>query len=258
MLSAAWAAPAGATDWPHSDIAPDPAVTFGVLDNGMRYAILANHTPAGAVSVRFGIAAGSMQEAPDQRGLAHFVEHLAFRGSAHFPDGEVDKTLQRLGLTFGSDTNASTGQDQTTYQFDLPRADAQSLSTALAITRDIAGNLDLSDKAAATESGVILSELKLRNTPSYRALLSEMDFELGDPHATAMPGGDPAIVAAAPIARIRDFYHAFYRPERATLVVVGDIDPAKVEADIKARFGDWKDMDAPGADPVIHVNLSRG
>jgi zinc protease len=252
------AVPGGDTQWPHSDIPPDPAVRFGVLDNGMRYAILANHTPAGALSVRFTIEAGSMQEAPDQRGLAHFVEHLAFRGSAHFPDGEIDKSLQRLGLRFGSDTNASTSQVRTTYQFDLPRADAQSLDTALSISRDVAGNLDLSEKAVATESGVILSELKLRDTPSYRALVSEMDFELGDPHATAMPGGDPAIVAAAPIARIRDFYHAFYRPERAVLVVVGDIDPAKVETEIKSRFSDWHGAGKQGADPAIHVKLSRG
>ena len=255
---AAAQAPARATDWPRSDIAPDPAVKFGVLENGMRYALMANHTPAGAVSVRFNIDAGSMQEAADQRGLAHFVEHLAFRGSAHFPDGEIDKSLQRLGLRFGGDTNASTGQTQTTYWFDLPRSDGQSVATALAITRDIAGNLDLGEKAAATESGVILSELKLRDTPSYRSLVSELNFELADPHATAMPGGDPAIVAAAPIGRIRDFYHAFYRPDRATLIVVGDIDPAQVEAQIKQRFADWRGTGEPGADPAIHVSLTRG
>lgn len=250
--------PVRAAPWPHSDIAPDPAVKFGVLENGMRYAILRNHTPAGAVSVRFSIDAGSMQEAPDQRGLAHFVEHLAFRGSAHFPDGEVDKSLQRLGLRFGSDTNASTGMTQTTYWFDLPRSDDQIVTTALAISRDIAGNLNLSPAAAATESGVILSELKLRDVPSYRALLSQLNFELVDAHATAMPGGDPAIVAAAPIQRIRDFYNAFYRPERAVLVVVGDIDPDKVEALIRGQFGGWQDAGAAGADPKIAVPLSRG
>src|SRR5690349_19181528 len=97
-------ASAGAADWPSSDIPADPAVRFGVLPDGMRYAIMRNKTPAGAVSVRLGIAAGSMQEANDQKGLAHFVEHMAFRGSAHFPDGEINKTLERLGLRFGADT----------------------------------------------------------------------------------------------------------------------------------------------------------
>ena len=249
---------AQAAEWPKSDIPSDPAVRTGVLANGMRYAILHNNTPAGAVSVRFAINAGAMQEAPDQRGLAHFVEHLAFRGSAHFPDGEVNKSLQRLGLRFGSDTNASTGQDDTIYKFDLPRSDDPSVATALAISRDIAGNLDLTQAAAKTEAGVILSELKLRDTPSYRALESEMNFELVDPHATVMAGGDPAIVAAAPIARIRDYYRAYYRPERAVLVVVGDVDADKVEAQIKARFSDWQGKGPAGLDPVIHVPLDRG
>src|SRR6202000_647372 len=97
---------AQSTAWPKSNIPPDPAVTFGVLPNGMRYAIQHNATPSGEVSFRLRIAAGPLQEAADQHGLAHFLEHMAFRGSAHVADQEIQRTLARLGLRFGSDTNA--------------------------------------------------------------------------------------------------------------------------------------------------------
>src|SRR5207253_2080264 len=153
-----FAAPIRAMEWPKSDIPPDPAVRLGVLANGMRYAILKNGTPSGAVSVRFSIAVGSTYEATGERGFSHFVEHMAFRGSKNFPDGEINRTLERLGLRFGADTNASTGQNMTIYRFDLPTADPASIADALAITRDIAGNINFDPPAVATEAGVILSE----------------------------------------------------------------------------------------------------
>src|SRR5258705_7949042 len=145
-----YASPVTATEWPRTDVAPDPAIRLGVLPNGMRYAIMRNQTPAGAVSVRFSLAVGSMHEAADQRGFYHFVEHMAFRGSKNFPDGEINHTLERLGLRFGADTNASTGQDMTSYMFNLP--DAKGVAEALAITRDIAGNVSFDTKAVETEA----------------------------------------------------------------------------------------------------------
>ena len=131
-----------ATEWPKSDVPADPAVTFGVLSNGMRYAIMHNATPAGSVSVRLRMGTGSMQEDGDQRGLAHFLEHMAFRGSANVADGEIDKSLERLGLKFGADTNASTDQDETIYQFDLPKSDDVTVDTAIGYTREIVSNLN--------------------------------------------------------------------------------------------------------------------
>src|SRR6185503_17770076 len=138
LLAGATLAAAG-TEWPKTDIAPDPAVRLGVLPNGMRYAILKNDTPQGAVSVRLSLAVGSTNEEADQRGFSHFVEHMAFRGSKNFPDGEVNRTLERLGARFGADTNASTGQEMTIFQFDLPKANG--VDQALAIVRDVAGNV---------------------------------------------------------------------------------------------------------------------
>ena len=105
--------------WPqtHLDVPADPAVLFGRLPNGMRYAIMRNETPTDAVSIRLRIGSGSMVEQDNERGVAHFLEHMAFRGSANFPDGELVKSLQRLGLKFGADTNAFTSELQTVFTF---------------------------------------------------------------------------------------------------------------------------------------------
>ena len=111
--------------------------------------------------------------------------------------------------------------------------------------------------AAQTEAGVVLSELKLRDTPSFRAARTQLEFLLKDPHAAAYPTGDPAIVAQASVAAMRDFYDAYYRPERATLVVVGDIDPDQIEARIRNRFAGWRGRGKAGADPVLAIDLTR-
>ena len=252
------ATPAFAAEWPKSDIPPDPSINFGTLPNGMRYAIRHNATPSGEVSVRFHIAAGAIQEAPDQRGLAHFLEHMAFRGSANVKDGDYTRMLERIGLRFGSDTNASTGQEETIYQFDLPRSDDASVDTALTLSREIASNLTIDAGAAKTESGVVLSELQLRELPSFRALQARLDFLFQDPRAAQLPNGDAAVIAKGSVEALRAYYHAYYRPERATLIVVGDIDPARIEAKIRRNFADWKGVGAPVADPRLNIPLNRG
>jgi zinc protease len=251
-------APVLATPWPKSDMPPDPAVTFGELPNGMRYAIQHNATPSGEVSMRLRIAAGSLQEDKDQRGLAHFLEHMAFRGSKNVADGEMKNSLERIGLSFGSDTNASTGQEETIYQFDLPRSDDISVNTALNLLREIGGNLSLDPAAAKTEAGVVLSELSLRDLPSFKAGQARLDFLFQDPRASQLANGDPDVIAKASIQRIRDFYNAYYRPDRATLIIVGDIDPAKLKDKITAVFGGWRGQGAGGRDPKLNIPLNRG
>lgn len=258
LMLAAPAPGARATEWPKSDVPSDPAVTLGVLPNGMRYAIMRNETPKGEVSIRMRIAAGAEQESPAQRGLAHFVEHMAFRGSLHVKDHEIEKTLAAMGLQFGADINASTGQDQTVYQFDLPNAQSQTVQTALNYMREIAGNLTFDPEAAESEAGVVLSELRLRDVPAYRALQKRLDFTLVDPHATALPNGDPAVIAAAPVDQLRAFYRAYYRPDRTTLIVAGDISPADIENRIRALFFDWKVSGEGTADPVLSIPFARG
>lgn len=244
-----------AGEWPqaHSDLKADPNIRFGSLPNGMRYAILRNATPPGQASMRLVFRVGSLMERDDQQGLAHFLEHMAFNGSTNLPGrGEMVKTLERLGLAFGADTNASTGFDNTTYKFDLPKSDTESLDTALMLLREIAGNLTLDQGAMDQERGVILSEERVRDTPSYRVTKARIAFDMaGQRPPDRFPIGLVPVIENAKSPLLADIYHAYYRPERATLIVVGDFDPDAMEAKIKAKFGDWRGQGAPGADPGL-------
>ena len=219
----------------------DPAVRFGVLPNGMRYAVMRNATPKGAASVRLYVGAGSLDETDEQQGLAHFLEHMAFKGSARFPgEDNVVKTLERMGLAFGADTNAGTSFDQTVYKYDLPHLGPNDLPTALSILRDQAGDLTLSQAAMDPERGVVLSEERLRDTPGYQAGRAQIGFMLeGQRAPSRWPIGRTEVLAKAPVSQIRAFYEAHYRPEDSAVVVVGDVDPAAVEAQVRARFSDW-------------------
>ncbi len=258
-----WAAGASAlgAQWPqaHSDVAADPAVRFGVLDNGMRYAILKNATPSGQVSLRLRMATGSLNESDSQQGLAHFLEHMAFRGSARVPDGEVKTSLERLGLEFGADTNAFTAPTQTVYMFNLPHNDAASLDRGLMLMREIGDDLTLDAKAFDTERGVVLSEARLNDTPSFHAFLAEQQFLFpGQLLTQRTPIGQPQIVRTAPVAQVAAYYHAYYRPERATLLVIGDVDPAAIEREIKTRFSNWHSRFPAGAEPDLGAPKPRG
>ncbi len=241
------------TPWPQagSDLPADASVRFGTLPNGMRYAIKRNVTPVGAVSVRFRIDAGSLMERDDEQGLAHVLEHMAFRGSAHVADGDTVKTLQSLGLTFGADTNAFTYPTQTVYSFDMPKNDTASVDTALLLMREIASELNIAQLALDTERNVVLAEARLRDVPISHLRKSDYEFLYGARAASALtPIGLDDIIIHADSAKLRAFYEAWYRPERATLMIVGDIDPAAIEAKIKAKFADWQAKAPPRAAAV--------
>ncbi len=228
--------------WAHdvSDIRPDPGVTYGTLPNGMRYAIMRNTQPAGIASIRLRIDAGSLGETGKTQGLAHFLEHMAFNGSQNVPEGEMVKLLQRAGLAFGPDTNASTSFGETTYMLDLPQTDAATIDTGLMIMRETASRLLLAQDAVERERGVILSEERRRDSPEYRVLKQRFAFWLkGQPLTTRWPIGTQEAIRTISSEDFRTFYHNNYRPEKALLVVVGDIDPAQIEAKIRAKFSDW-------------------
>jgi zinc protease len=247
--------------WAHaqSDLKPDPAVLFGTLPNGMRYAILKNATPAGQASVRFHIGSGSLQESDAQQGLAHFLEHMAFKGSAHVPEDEMVRILQRKGLAFGADTNASTDFNQTLYKLDLPETDASTVDASLMLMREIASELTLADKALETERGVVTSEERQRDTPAYRAGVAQFSLQLdGQLAARRLPIGKMDVVRQTPASLMRDYYQANYRPERAALIFVGDIDPAEIAAKIKTKFADWRPVGAETPEPDVGTTASRG
>ncbi|MDR6669781.1 insulinase family protein [Rhizobium sp. 1399] len=229
--------------WPQmiSDLRAEPGIRFGTLENGMRFAIMRNATPPGQAAIRFRIGAGSLDERDDQQGLAHFLEHMAFKGSTHVAQDEMIRILQRKGLAFGPDTNANTSYDETVYALDLPEVDADTLSTGLMLVRETASELTLDAGAFDRERGVILSEERLRDTPQYRAAIGVTNSMLAGQRVTMRaPIGKVDIIRNAPVDLLRDFYHVNYRPDRATLIVVGDVDPTAMEIEIRQRFGDWK------------------
>jgi len=224
----------------------DPAVRFGTLPNGLRYAIMHNTTPSDGVSMRMRIGSGSLEERDDEQGLAHFLEHMAFRGSTNVADGEVVHMLQRQGLQFGPDTNAFTAQTETVYMFNFPKADVTALDTGLTLFREIGGRLNLAPAAIDAERGVILSEERLRDTPAYRMTKADLATVLDGTRAIQRwPIGKVDIIKSAGHEQLERYYRSNYRPDNATIVVVGNIDPAAVEQQIKARFSDWKAAGAP-------------
>lgn len=247
--------------WPQaiSDIEADPEVRFGALPNGMRYAIRRQTIPEGQAALRLRIDAGSLMEADDQQGLAHFLEHMAFNGSEAVPEGEMIKILERLGLAFGADTNASTGFDETIYKLDLPRTDEETISTSLMLLRETAMNLTIAQDAVDRERGIVLSEERARDNPPYRIYKNRLGFLLPNQRLNERyPIGQVEVLRSAPAERLRDFYEAYYRPERALLVAVGDFDVDAMEARIVEQFGGWRPSGEPGQDPDLGEPVRRG
>ena len=247
--------------WPQavSDVPADPKVRFGVLPNGLRYAILKNATPTGQASLRMCYDAGSLMETDAQQGVAHFLEHMNFNGSRHVAEDEMVKILERHGLAFGADTNAQTSWTETVYQLDLPRADDDTIDTALMLLREGASELLIDNGAVGRERGVVLSEERARDTPGLRVFKQSQDFFLrGQLAARRLPIGKVEVIKAADHDLIAGFYDRYYRPQRAVLVAVGDFDVDAMLAKIKARFGDWKGRGPSGTEPDLGTVARRG
>jgi zinc protease len=234
-------APANAVwPWEGSDLKTDPAVVYGQLPNGLRYAIRPNKLPEGSVVLRFRIKAGSRYERDDQQGFSHFIEHMAFNGSTNIPEGELTKTMERLGSSFGSDVNAHVNLDEVMYKLDLPRADEGRLETALKIFRETGDRLLFDEAAIKREMGVVLSELNDGDTPFRRVSRRTSAFTRPDDIATKRPPiGERSVIESANSAKLRAFYDMWYRPDRAILVISGDVDVEATKAFIAAQFSDW-------------------
>jgi len=240
--------------WPQatSDIEVDPGVRFGSLPNGMRYALVKNATPPGQASFRLRFDAGSLMETEAQLGLAHFLEHMAFNGSKGIPEGEMVKMLERQGLAFGADTNASTDFEETVYKLDLPQTDDATVDLSMKVLRETASELLIDAAAVDRERGVVLSEERNRDSPGWRVFKARLRFILKDQRPPErLPIGSVEVLKTAPRSELVAFYNAYYRPERATFVAVGDFDLDVMESRIKATFGDWTNPNPDGPDPVM-------
>lgn len=237
-----------------SDLTPEDGYIFGVLDNGMRYIIRANATPAGTALVRMEIGAGRLDEGDNERGVAHYVEHMVFNGSTNVPEGEMVKLLERLGLRFGADTNAETGLGHTQYKLDLPNTSPELLDTALFLMRETASEVAFDPAAVDRERGILLAEQRDRTTYGFLNSYDLISFAAPESRLLArFPGAGREDLEVLDAATLHSFWERNYVPAKTTLVVVGDFDPAEVEAKIKARFADWSSRPSapqPSAGPV--------
>jgi zinc protease len=234
----------------YKDFAPDPAIKYGTLPNGMRYAIQRWPTPKGEASIRLRFAAGSYMERDEQSGLMHFLEHMAFNGSENVPESEFDKMMSREGLAFGPDTNAYTSWDETVYQLDMPNA--AKVSIGLNLMRETAGRLLLDDGAIDRERGIIQSEERSRDGPGFRVFKAfGAQAFAGTQAMPRLPIGDMKVVREAKRDLFVDLYKRYYTPKRAFLVVVGDFDPAIIEAEIVKQFSDWVQPTPEAPDPSL-------
>ena len=241
-----------------SNIPVDEGFVFGRLDNGMRYILRQNSTPEGTAMVRMRIDSGSLDESDPERGLSHFLEHMAFNGSRGIPEGEMIPLLEREGLAFGADTNASTGFGAITYMLNLPRNDESLLDTALMLMRETASELTIAEDAVERERGVILAERRDRRGFGQRNFEDSVAFLAGDARFTQrLPIGTLETLEAASADQLRALYERTYTPANTVLVIVGDFPVEMMEAKLRERFADWRGGAAP-ADPVTGpVDISR-
>jgi zinc protease len=242
-----------------SDLPADESIIYGRLPNGLRYAIRPNNRPQNQVLVRMALDFGSAAEADDEQGLAHFIEHMAFNGTTNVPEGEMVKMLERLGLAFGADTNASTGFTMTDYRLDLPKADPALIERALFLMRETASEIVFDPAAVDRERGVVIAEMRQRDNYQSQSDQVLRDLFYRDSfYATRSPIGKKEVLETAPAERLKALYAKWYTPDRARIVVVGPIDPVAIEREIIRKFGDWKGSSAAlGAIDQCRLDTAR-
>jgi zinc protease len=229
----------GAHNAPLTQAVPvDPRITVGTLPNGMRYYVRANKNPQARAELRLVVNAGSVLEEDDQRGLAHFVEHMCFNGTSHFPKQEVIAFLQSTGVRFGAHINANTSFDQTVYQLQIPTDNPGVIDRSLLILEDWAHAVSFDPDEIDKERGVILEEWRVGLGADARILDAQLPVLLKDSrYAARMPIGTPEIIRNFKYDRLKKFYTDWYRPDLMAVIAVGDFDPARMEGLIRSHFG---------------------
>ncbi|WP_262148921.1 M16 family metallopeptidase [Chryseobacterium foetidum] len=228
------------------NIPSDPSVRIGTLPNGMKYYIKKNTLPEKKVDFRLAINAGSILEDENQRGLAHFMEHMNFNGTKNFPDNKLVDFLQSIGVKFGQHLNAYTSFDETVYMLPVPLDKPGNLDSGLKVMEDWAFNATLTDEQINKERGVVLEELRLglgadkRMSDKY---LPKMLYK--SQYANRLPIGTKDVLQNFKPDVIRQFHKDWYRPDLMAIVVVGDINVDEVEKKIKNNFGKYKNPSKP-------------
>ncbi len=225
---------------PSTTLTSSSRIQQGVLENGMQYYIVPNQTPKNEVVIRMRVGVGSMYESPKDAGIAHFLEHMAFNGSSNVPEGEMIAILERYGLQFGADTNASTGFEETIYKLDLPNNDAATIDTALFLLRETASNLTIADSAVQAEIPVVTAEYEARNNIYMEAYKASMqNWTKGLTYIDRFPIGTLASINGLTADAVKAFYAQHYYPANTQLIIAGDVHAPEILAKINATFADW-------------------
>ncbi|MBK6977468.1 MAG: insulinase family protein [Cytophagaceae bacterium] len=237
----------------------DPAVKVGKLPNGLTYYIRKNVEPKNRAQLRLVLKAGSILEDENQRGLAHFMEHMNFNGTKNFPKNELVNFLEKSGIQFGADLNAYTSFDETVYMLPVPSDTLEKLDKYLMVLSEWAANATLDPTEIDKERGVVLEESRLRKGAQSR--IQEKLYPAifrGSRYAGRLPIGLDSIIQHAPYASVKKFHQDWYRPNLEAVIAVGDFDPAQVEAIIKKHFGALKNPAKPKARIEYSVPLKGG
>jgi zinc protease len=236
----------------------DPNVKVGKLSNGLTYYIQKNVKPEKKMELRLVVNAGSILEDPDQRGLAHFMEHMNFNGSKHFPKNELVDYLQKVGVKFGADLNAYTGFDETVYILPISSDDSEIVEKGFTVLEDWAGNNLLDKTEIDKERGVVLEESRLSKGAQERMLRQYFPKLFnGSKYAERLPIGKDSILKTFNPTTLERFYKQWYRPDLMAVIVVGDIDPAKAEMEIKKHFSGFKNPASEKQRPIITPIAAR-
>lgn len=223
-----------------------PQVTVGKLANGLTYYIQKNARPEKKLELRLVVKAGSILEDDDQRGLAHLLEHMAFNGSTHFKKWELISYLQSIGVKFGADLNAYTSFDETVYMLPIPTDRPENVDKGFLVLEDWAHGLTLDDADIDKERAIVLEEARSGKGAGERMnkqLLPKMYN--GSRYASRLPIGDENVLKTFKPSAVQRFYRDWYRPDLMAVVVVGDIEPARAEALIRAHFGKLANPETP-------------
>ncbi|MFM5924388.1 MAG: M16 family metallopeptidase [Novosphingobium sp.] len=239
-----------------SDIPQDKEWQFGELPNGVRYVVRKNGVPPGQVSIRIRMDVGSMYETDSERGFSHLLEHMVFRQSRYLGDGEAIPTWQKMGATFGTDTNAETSPIATTFKIDLPNSTEASLDESMKLLSGMMIAPTLSEKNVRTDVPIVLAEMRERGGTATRVFDQTQETLFAGQKLAVRPViGTEATLSAANEGSVRAFHQRWYRPQNAVIIIVGDVPTSAMEASIKKWFGDWqgtgpRPAEPPFGDPV--------
>ena len=231
----------------------DPELRIGQLENGMTYYIRHNEQPKGRAEFWLVQNTGSLVEEDDERGLAHFIEHIAFQGSRNFPGIKMVDILQNNGVSYGRDINASTGFDDTRFQIsNVPTERTALLDTVLMMLKDLSCELNFDDRAIEEERGVIQEEWRMRADQTMRLYENTLPILLsGSRYAYRIPIGDMSVIRNVTRGKLLSFYHRWYCPQRQAVVIVGDVDIDSMEYRIKRILSQIPKCDSPDADAKL-------